>query len=122
MVAIPTSSGWGARAGLAVGIKLSHLLSPMRTLYHFGIGQGKATSVHLFGTLTQGLAELYRATPGVGLGEGFMRPWALPLACKAVKNTAAGEPSGSQFSEFTISERLVALKLNAPHKVFVSVR
>ena len=117
-------------------IKLSHLLSPMRTLCQFGIGQGKATSVHLFGTLTQGLAELYKATPGVELGvprlfagavvpearpdlaaEGFMRPSALPLACKAVKNTAAGEPSGSQFSEFTISERLVALELNAPHKV-----
>ena len=40
-------------------IKLSHVVGPLCALTEFGIGQGKANSVHLFGVLTRGLADLY---------------------------------------------------------------
>ena len=42
-----------------VRVRLLNLVGPIHKLVEFAIGQGKRTSVHLFGALTRGLADLY---------------------------------------------------------------
>ena len=70
-------------------VKLSNFLGPLRQA-EFGVGQGKATSVHLFGTLTRGLGDLYRPTPGVGLG--FTKAEAGSILHPALLSRAPAEP------------------------------
>ena len=51
-----------------VRVRLLNLVGPIHQLVEFAIGQGKRTSVHLFGALTRGLADLYSTSPKVGMG------------------------------------------------------
>ena len=115
-----------------------NLVGPIHQLVEFAIGQGKRTSVHLFGALTRGLADLYSTSPKVGMGwtktevarvwspvatdvhVDMVRIWSLPQLAQLVNRMKTQDQVDHSINLFSMTERLLALEEAAPFQVTVN--
>ena len=118
-----------------VRVRLLNLVGPIHQLVEFAIGQGKRTSVHLFGALTRGLADLYSTSPKVGMGwtktevervwspvatdvhVDMVRIWSLPQLVQLVNRMKTQDQVDHSINLFSMTERLLALEEAAPFQV-----
>ena len=118
-----------------VRVRLLNLVGPIHKLVEFAIGQGKRTSVHLFGALTRGLADLYSTSPKVGMGwtktevervwspvatdvhVDMVRIWSLPQLVQLVNRMKTQDQVDHSINLFSMTERLLALEEAAPFQV-----
>ena len=121
-----------------VRVRFLNLVGPIHKLVEFAIGQGERTSVHLFGALTRGLADLYSTSPKVGMGwtktevarvwspvatdvhVDMVRIWSLPQLAQLVNRMKTQDQVDHSINLFSMTERLLALEEAAPFQVTVN--